>query len=233
MPEKLFGRPASPATTTPGGKFGYCVDCRPGRYSVSRFSISLIPLLTSRRSAGRDGQARGDAPGVHHVACRGSTTAASGRTRRPGRRCRSGPAGSRRSECANVAPRPPFDGLLSDVTLPLKFTPLLFSRAGLIVLKFPSWNSAPTLKLCELLIQVAEEPRVRFLTVKSVVQPLKRTAPSEPPHQSPIWMVGRIAGASGPRAAGRWRRGSGASCPASPRRARPSPASSSRRRGSR
>ena len=95
-----------------------------------------------------------------------------------------------------MAPRPPADGLLRDVTLPLKLTPLLFSRAGLIVLKFPSWNSAPTLRLCEPLIQVADEPRVRFLTVKSVVQPLNRMAPSEPPHHSPIWIVGRIAGAS-------------------------------------
>jgi hypothetical protein len=62
--------------------------------------------------------------------------------------------------------------------------------------------------LCELLIQVAEEPRVRFLTVKSVVQPLKRTAPSLSPHQLPITMVGRISGASG--------RGSGSFAPRVP-----------------
>ena len=46
---------------------------------------------------------------------------------------------------------------------------------------------------------------MRFLTVKSVVQPLKRTAPSESPHQLPITMVGRISGASG--------RGSGSFAP--------------------
>ena len=107
-----------------------------------------------------------------------------------------------------MAPLPPLDGLPSEVTLPLKFMPLLLSRAGLMVLKLPSWNSAPTLMLCEPLIQVAEEPRVRFLTVKSVVQPLKRTAPSLSPHQLPITMVGSSSGASG--------RGSGSFAPRVP-----------------